>query len=311
MSDDCRDSSELGTGIVDCIVPPTTGQRASAKLDRRLPDYAACQAAYHRAFETDLREMLAEVFRRPARAALDLACGDGAYSVWLSQRFGATAAVVALDSNLSYLHTARRRPTPRRDGNQVISLAADALKLPFEDESFDAVWCAQSLYSLPDPSAVLAEMRRVTRPGGTAAVLENDTLHEIILPWPPDLELALRQAELASFRLETDRPNKFYLARNLPEAFRAAGFAGCELKTFGFSRTGPLEAAARTYLRCYLLRLRQRAAAHLSLENLQRFDRLLGPGDACSFFERRDITFTCLNYVAAATKDQVSREDLR
>lgn len=244
MSDNCRDGLEMDARIVDCGVLLNIGGRAGAKLDLRLPDYAACQAAYHRAFETELRDLLADVFRRPVHAAFDIACGDGAYFVWLSERFGAEAAVVALDSNLSYLHAARRRPSPRRDQPQVMSLAADALKLPFEDDSFDAVWCAQSLYSLPDPSAVLAEMRRVTRPGGTAAVLENDTLHEIILPWPPDLELALRQAEPASFRSETDRPNKYYLDRFLSEALRAAGFADCSLKTFGFSRAGPLDAAA-------------------------------------------------------------------
>ena len=311
MNDDFCDRLEAGSRVVSCLVPQSFGRRPGAKLAERLPDYAACQAAYHRAFEAELRDMLGDVFRRPARAALDVACGDGAYSAWLSERFGAAATVVALDSNLSFLSATRRRSSPRRDGLRLASLAADALKLPFEDESFDAVWCAQSLYSLPNPSAVLAEMRRVTRRGGTAAVLENDALHEIILPWPPDLELALRQAELASFRRETDRPNKFYLGRFLPAAFRAAGFADCSLKTFGFSRTAPLDAAARTYLRCYLRRLRQRAAAHLSLENLRRFDRLLTPGDENSFFERRDLSFTCLNYVAAATNGPPRSEDLR
>lgn len=302
MNDDCRDGSESGAYVVDGIVSPSTGRRTGAKLDRRLPDYAACLAAYHRAFEGELREMLADVFRRPVRAALDIACGDGAYSAWLSERFGAQAAIVALDSNLSYLRAARRRPSPRRDAPEVMSLAADGLKLPFEDDSFDAVWCAQSLYSLPEPSAVLAEMRRVTRPGGTAAVLENDTLHEIILPWPPELELALRQAELASFRRETDRPNKYYLGRFLPEAFRVAGFANCALKTFAFSRNGPLDPPSRTFLGNYLLRLLQRAAPYLSRPDLQTLERLVDAGGKDSFFDRREFAFTCLNYVASATK---------
>ncbi|HVW39308.1 MAG TPA: class I SAM-dependent methyltransferase, partial [Pirellulales bacterium] len=222
-------------------------------MRERLPDYAASQAAYHRAFGAELRQMLADVFRGRVRAALDIACGDGAYAGWLSQQFG--VAVVGLDSNFSFLRLARRRPVQRRAGRQVLSLAGNALTLPFADESFDAVWCAQSLYSLPDATAVLAEMRRITRPGGTTAVLENDTLHEVILPWPPALELAIRQAEWESFCRETNDPEKFYMGRGLPEAFRSAGFSSCSLKTYAVSRAAPLDADAREYLHGYLARL--------------------------------------------------------
>ena len=42
-------------------------------------------------------------------------------------------------------------------------MEADAERLPFEDEAFDLSFCAQSLYSLPDPVAALREMARTTR----------------------------------------------------------------------------------------------------------------------------------------------------
>jgi SAM-dependent methyltransferase len=244
--------------------------------------------------------MLADVFHGRIRAALDIACGDGAYADWLSRRFG--IPVVGLDTNFSFLRLARRRPIRRQESLQVLSLAGNALMLPFADESFDAVWCAQSLYSLPDPTTVLKEMRRVTRPGGTAAVLENDTLHEVILPWPPDLELAIRQAEWASFCGERSDPEKLYLGRYLPEAFHSAGFSSCSLKTHAVSRVAPIDEDVREYLQGYLSRLRERAAPYLSAQHLECFDRLLDHGGTNSLIDRADFNFTCLNYVAAATK---------
>lgn len=276
------------------------GTSTQERLRERLPGYAASQAAYHRAFRAELQQMLVDVFDGRVRAALDIACGDGAYASWLSQHFG--VAVVGLDTNLSFLRLARRRPVQSRGGQQVLSLAGDALRLPFADESFDAAWCAQSLYSLPDSTAVLREMRRVMRPGGTAAVLENDTLHDVILPWPPDLELAIRQAEWASFCRETNDPKKFYMGRYLAEAFRSGGFASCTVTTYAVSRTAPVDAEARAFLQGYLLRLRERVAPSLSARRLKCFDRLLDVGGQNSLIDRADFNFTCLNYVAEATK---------
>ncbi len=66
----------------------------------------------------------------------------------------------------------------------------------------------------------------MVRRGGWLAVLETDSLHEVLLPWSADLELAIRHAELEAYCARTRRPEKRYLARRL-EAFmlRAARLA--------------------------------------------------------------------------------------
>ena len=51
----------------------------------------------------------------------------------------------------------------------------DALQLPFEEGRFDLVYCRYLLEHVKQPEQVVAEMRRVTRPGGSIAVMENDT----------------------------------------------------------------------------------------------------------------------------------------
>jgi demethylmenaquinone methyltransferase/2-methoxy-6-polyprenyl-1,4-benzoquinol methylase len=94
---------------------------------------------------------------------LDLAAGTGESSLPLAQT---GARVVACDFSLGMLAVgaARRRELP--------FVAGDALILPFADDCFDAVTISFGLRNTHDPAAALAEMRRVTRPGGRLVVCE-------------------------------------------------------------------------------------------------------------------------------------------
>jgi len=55
-------------------------------------------------------------------------------------------------------------------------VAGDALRLPFRDGAFDAVTISFGLRNVSEPGAALAEMRRVTRPGGRLVVCEFSTI---------------------------------------------------------------------------------------------------------------------------------------
>jgi SAM-dependent methyltransferase len=112
-------------------------------------------------------------------------------------------------------------------------------RLPFPDRSFDLVWCAQSLFSLPDPVVAIGHMSRMLRPGGLVAVLENDTLHQVLLPWPVALELPLRAAELRSFQEESRTSSRYYVGRRLPAALAAAGLDPEQTTTLAFDRQAP------------------------------------------------------------------------
>jgi demethylmenaquinone methyltransferase/2-methoxy-6-polyprenyl-1,4-benzoquinol methylase len=102
---------------------------------------------------------------KPGERVLDLAAGTGTSSVALA----ATGAdVVACDFSLGMLRVgARRNAHPR-----VEFVAGDALRLPFPDAAFDAVTISFGLRNLHDLDAGLAEMARVTKPGGRLVVCE-------------------------------------------------------------------------------------------------------------------------------------------
>ena len=122
---------------------------------------------------------------RPGERVLDLAAGTGTSSL----TFTATGAdCVACDFSLGMLRAGKSRPGGVRGGGQpprdqggsggdrppgrLSFVAGDALRLPFRDGAFDAVTISFGLRNVADPGAGLAEMRRVTRPGGRLVVCE-------------------------------------------------------------------------------------------------------------------------------------------
>ena len=233
---------------------------------------------------------------------LDLACGDGVYARWLAERLGQRGRVLAVDLSPAFLELARREVAADELSDRVTFARADLRQLPIPDDCFDLVWCAQSLYSLPDPVDALRRMARAARPGGTVAVFENDELHHVLLPWPVEVELALRQAELTALQRLSKKPQKFYVGRHLRPAFRAAGLADCRHRTWTIDRQAPLEPDDRAYFAGYLADLRKKASPHLSDEVSDEFERLVEPGSPAYLLDSPDFTATCLNHVAWSVK---------
>jgi demethylmenaquinone methyltransferase / 2-methoxy-6-polyprenyl-1,4-benzoquinol methylase len=109
------------------------------------------------------RAVLSAVDAKPGQRILDLAAGTGTSSVPFVLE---GAATVPCDFSLGMLRVGKQQ-RPR-----LPFVAGDALRLPFADGTFDAVTISFGLRNLVDPGAGLAEMARVTRPGGRLVVCE-------------------------------------------------------------------------------------------------------------------------------------------
>lgn len=100
---------------------------------------------------------------KPGERILDLAAGPGTSSVPLA---AAGATVVPCDFSLGMLNVGREV----RPGLPFV--AGDGMRLPFADASFDAVTISFGIRNFADPAGGMAELRRVTRPGGRVVVCE-------------------------------------------------------------------------------------------------------------------------------------------
>ena len=102
---------------------------------------------------------------------LDVAAGTSDLSLALARRHP-TAGVVALDFSLGMLAHGRAKVRRRREEARIAFLAGDALRLPFSDDTFDAVTSGFLMRNVIDVEGAFAEMRRVARPGGRVVCLE-------------------------------------------------------------------------------------------------------------------------------------------
>lgn len=104
--------------------------------------------------------LIAAVRAGPGIAALDLCCGHGNVAAGLLKT---GARVTGLDFSPAMLKMARAAVP------EALFVEGDAMSLSFEDQSFDVVTIGFGLPHVPDPPKVVAEARRVLRPGGRLA----------------------------------------------------------------------------------------------------------------------------------------------
>ena len=113
----------------------------------------------------------------PGGRALDVATGTGDLAIALKRRVGPGGEVIGSDFSDQMLELARRK------SGDVKFEWGNALELPYEGDSFDAVTVGFGARNFSDLAHGLSEMARVTRPGGRVVVLEITTPQRPPLSW--------------------------------------------------------------------------------------------------------------------------------
>ena len=141
-------------------------------------------------FESYAADLATRVVTRSPARVLEIAAGTGVATRALAARLPDRASIVATDLNQAMIDRARsigtRYPVEWRQ--------ADAMRLPFEDESFDAVVCQFGVMFLPDKAKAYSAVHRVLKPGGVFAfnvwdrITENEFADVITMALEPMFE---------------------------------------------------------------------------------------------------------------------------
>lgn len=234
------------------------------------------------------RLVLSDFLREPAlRAAiqglqfpvgsqgLDAGCGIGLHTVPLAEIVGMEGHVTGLDLSPEFLLLAKERAEDSGLSARISFREGDLNNLPFDNNTFDWVWSVDTLYPGPvAPLPVIKEFARVTKNGGTVAILFWSA--QKLLPGYPLLEakLDVAFAETAPY-IKGVQP-EFHFLRALGW-LRDAGLDELTAQTFVASIHAPLDEDIRKALAMTFQMFWGETQSKLAPEDWAEFERLCRP----------------------------------
>ena len=154
---------------------------------------------------------------KPGMRALDFGCGPGTISVGLAEAVE-PGEMHGIDMEASQIDLARAAAQAGGHDNATFRVG-NALDLPFDDDYFDVAHCHAVLMHIPDTQAVLAEVRRVLKPGGIIASRELIAASTLFEPSSDDLA----EAYAVFCKLLAANGGHPELGKELKRAFLEAG----------------------------------------------------------------------------------------
>ncbi|HJV64732.1 MAG TPA: methyltransferase domain-containing protein [Geomonas sp.] len=174
--------------------------QAGKDPDRLCPDDLAPIDEFHVRGALATRELAQEVAPLAGMQVLDIGSGLGGPSRYLAGQYG--CRVVGVDLSESYCRAAQMLSGRLGMGDRVCYVAANALALPFPDDSFDLVWTQHVSMNIQDKHRFYGEIRRVLKDGGRLAFYDvtagpGGGVH-FPVPWASDdsASFLVTQAEL-------------------------------------------------------------------------------------------------------------------
>lgn len=186
-------------------------------------EYVVALEAFDALREIQQLKALARGGVGPGQTVVDVGCGFGLETNRLARLVQPGGRAVGLDHSVAFVAEARRRAAAA--GIDVAFEAGDAQALPFADASFDVARAEHVLIYIADPEKALAELRRVTKPGGTIALIEPDFDTNTI-----NLSDRAMTRRVLAHECDTGVVNG-WLVRELAQMLRRAGFRDVHIDT--------------------------------------------------------------------------------
>ena len=257
-------------------------------------EYAKQLLKTGRLLEGAIRQAIRALQLEQGSVGLDAGCGIGTHTIQLGEAVGPGGKVTGLDISPGFLDLARK--TAHQNGmlGKLNFQQGDMLDLPFEDNTFDWVWCKDSLWPGlgKDPVAGLKEFARVVRPGGIIAVLYWSS--QMLLPGYPELEARLMVAFTETTPYLKDVPPDRHFLRALGW-MQSVGLQDIGVRSFAADAYAPLAPEIRDAIDTCFQMFFGNLEPHVSQEDWALFQRLCNSESGDYLLNRPDY-YCFLNY---------------
>ena len=130
---------------------------------------------------------------REGQTVLDVGCGPASDTIALSKLIGSTGKVIGIDHDPDMVVTANQRAIDKGVDHFVDHRHANGLELPFEDNTFDSCRSERVFQHVLEADKLLAEMIRVTKPGGYIVIADADHSTHGTSTHFPDMDMQMRE----------------------------------------------------------------------------------------------------------------------
>jgi SAM-dependent methyltransferase len=175
----------------------------------------------------DSRIRLLESGLQKGMSALDAGCGPGSVALQMLDIVGEDGRVTGFDLSPVRIDDARKRTAAHKNADWQV---ANILDSKLGSGVYDYSWSQYVLEYLPQPQRALAEMVRMTKPGGKVVVSEIDGLGTLNWPQPTELEDGMKRFIAATAALGVD----INIGRKLFHMFRQQGLQSVEVRAYPF-----------------------------------------------------------------------------
>lgn len=209
--------------------------------------------AHFEACRSEYEAMLRSVGLQPNWRVLDAACGAGSFLPLMSTLLEPSGSISALDLAQDNVAAVERRINNGEFTCPVVARTGSLTSLPYQDEEFDAVWCANALEYLDDEELVraLEEFVRVLRPGGVLGTKDWDAGLFLFSPGDPTL---LWRAWAAGSQVARNFQGCLR-TRSLRRWFEKAGLTDTWQRATLSEIWAPLQPVQRTYIGGQLMQI--------------------------------------------------------
>ena len=278
---------------------PPPAPPASALLgDTPSRDYSSKLRLFNAFAEPELRRTIGALSLAPGMRVLDAGCGTGEALAWLHESVEPNGAVVGIDLSAAHLEAARRYLSPA-----VTTLQADLMEAPLRAQSFDLIWCVNTINHLRDPLQGVKRLATLLRPGGRIALGQSSLLPDMYFAWDARLERVTNEAVRSYYRERYGLDERDLTAvRGLLGLLHRASLRHVTVRTMTIERMAPLAAADRAYLLEAIFRQTwgHRLRPYLSPADYAELSTLCNPEHSQFALRRADFHFLQTFTVAVA-----------
>ena len=256
-------------------------------------NYLDMAAQIHRVTEPAVRSAIRALQLPVGSQGLDAGCGIGTHTLWLAEAVSLGGHVTGVDISPECLARAEEAAAKSGLAARVSFQHGDMGNLPFDDNAFDWVWNADTLWPVggKEPMPLVRELVQVVKPGGIVAILFWSS--QRLLPGYPLLEARLNATRAGNFPYTDDTRPDLHVLRAL-DWLGEAGLDELQARTFVADIRSPLDDAAQGALTESFQMLWGKAEPEVAPQDWAQFQRLCQP-------ESPDFILTSPSYYAFIT----------